>query len=321
LFAATVILFHGWAAMALSIDGPTSVWLARGLIASQLVAGILLCWFRWPKPGAVAAGLVPALVVLVWWLSIPASNDREWLDESEFPAAANIEGDILTIRNVRNFDYRSNDDYTPRWETRTYDLSKLRGIDFIMSTWGSPLIAHTIASWDFGEGQYLAISIETRKEVGEEYSAILGFFRQFELYYVVADERDVIRVRANFRDEDVRLYHLTTRPEIAKAILLDYLEEVNRLAENPAWYNAFSQNCTTSIRHHVQHVMPSGLPNWRVFVNGFLDELGYEKGRLDTSLPFEELREKSRVSARSKAMPEGANYSEWIREGLPGSRD
>ncbi len=145
LFAAAVVLFHGWAAMAISIDGPDSVWLGRALIASQLVAGFLLCRFRWPKPGAVVAGLMPALVVLAWWLSIPASNDRAWLDESEFPAQAKIEGDMVTIRNVRNFDYRSNEDYTTRWETRTYDLSKLRGIDFYMSTWGSPLIAHTIA--------------------------------------------------------------------------------------------------------------------------------------------------------------------------------
>ncbi len=327
VFAETLLVaFAAWATAAIWIDGPqasgTAAMTALLLLASS--AGLFFATRRVIpiRLVSILTTALPSLGVLVWWLNISASQDRTWLAEVERPARVEIDGDRLTIENVRNFDYRSEEDYTPRWETREYDLSKLRGVDLFFSTWGSPLIAHTIASWDFGENQHLAVSIETRKEVGEEYSAVLGFFRQFELYYVVADERDVVRVRTNFRGEDVRLYHLETKPEVARAILLDYVEEINRLADEPAWYNALTHNCTTNIRHHVQHVAPKdGIMDWRVLVNGRLDELGYERGNVDTSLPFEVLRERSRVSERAKMAPDDSSFSAWIRKGLPGGHD
>ncbi len=217
---------------------------------------------------------------------------------------------------MRNFEYRSETDYTQRWEERSYDLSKLEGADFFLSYWGSPWIAHTIMSWAFSDGQHLAISLETRKEQGEAYSAALGFFRQFELYYVVADELDLIRVRTNYREEDVYLYRLNTPLETAREVLLDYLAEINRLARNPRWYNAATHNCTTTIRHHVQQVAPENPRDWRILVNGRIDELGYERGTIDTSLPFAELRRRSAITARGKvASPE--QFSARIREGLP----
>ncbi|MDH3638962.1 MAG: DUF4105 domain-containing protein, partial [Gammaproteobacteria bacterium] len=220
---------------------------------------------------------------------------------------------------VRNFDYRSADDYTERWETRSYDLSRLRGADMFLSSWSSPWIAHTIASWDFGNGNHLAISIETRKEKNEQYSALRGFFRQFELHYVVADERDVVRLRSNYRGETVRLYRLKIPPDIARAVLLDYIEELNRLAETPRWYNALTHNCTTMIRHHVQQVAPGNPFDWRILVNGRLDELGYERGNIDTSLPFEELRRRSEITASARAADADPDFSVRIREGLPGA--
>ncbi|HIF94604.1 MAG: DUF4105 domain-containing protein [Myxococcales bacterium] len=327
------VVFSIWAASAIWIDGPLSVWILAPILGGFLVTSVglfLVVKRRIPSliPNqpyslfAIFAGGVPSLCVLVWWLNIPASNDRDWIDEVERPPRVEIIGDRLRIENVRNFDYRTGEDYTPRWETREYDLSQLRGVDLFLSTWGSPLIAHTIASWDFGDDQHLAISIETRKEIGEEYSAVLGFFRQYELYYVVADERDVVRVRTNFRGEDVRLYHLETKPAVAREILLDYIKEINQLTLEPTWYNALTHNCTTNIRHHVQHVAPSGgLMDWRVLVNGRLDELGYERGNVDTSLPFETLRETSRISERAKIAPTDSSFTAWIREGLPGEHD
>jgi hypothetical protein len=260
------------------------------------------------------------VLVIAWWLAIEPSNDRDWLPEVAHPATASIEGNLVTIRNVRNFDYRSEADFDERWEERTYDLSRLRGADMFLSYWGSPWIAHTIVSWEFDDGQHLAASIETRKERGEAYSAVLGFFRQFELYYVFADERDLVGLRARHRGEDVYLYRLQTPVETARAVLLDYLEEANRLAARPRWYNALTHNCTTTIRLHMKNIAAENPWDWRILVNGRIDELGYERGSIDTSLPFEELRAQSNITERAGAAASAPNFSQQIREGLPGAR-
>ncbi len=325
LFAIGLALFvlplHVWASAALWIDGPDNSLAAGACLAAYLFAVLGLAAWADQPPRKLAIGVVPFSLVLLWWLSLSASNDREWMPEVAHLPSAEFDGDRLVLRNVRNFDDRSEDDYTEHWETREYDLSMIRGVDLFMSYWGSPHIAHTIASWDFGEGNQLAISIETRKEKGESYSALLGFFRQFELYYVVADERDVIRVRTNYRNETVRLYRTKASPELARAILVDYLTEINGLESAPVWYNAATHNCTTTIRHHLRHVAQGHPFDWRILVNGRFDELGYERGNVDTSLPFEELRVRSEIVDRAKASDHAPDFSERIREGLPGSRD
>lgn len=308
-----VVLATLWGCAAIWIDGPDPEVLAGGLaavFATAMVVPFLV--LRTPGRALTASALVFALI-LGWWSSLTASNDRNWLPEVARLPRAQIEGNRVYVENVRNFEYRSEDEFTEHWETRSYDLAELRGIDFYMSYWGSPNIAHTIVSWDFGDGKPLAISIETRKEVGEAYSAVLGFFRQFELYYVVADERDLIGVRTNHRGETVRRYRLKTPPDVARAILLDYFAEINRLAEEPAWYNAMTQNCTTTIRHHVQHVAPGNPFNWRILVNGHLDELGYMRGNIDNDLPFEEVRARADITERAKAAGNALDFSRRIR--------
>jgi hypothetical protein len=257
--------------------------------------------------------------VQFWWSGIEPSNDRSWLPDVARAPVARFDGDLVTLENVRNFHYRSEDDFDEIWETRSYDLSKLRGVDLFLSYWDSPMIAHTIASWEFEDGQHLAISIETRKEVGESYSAVLGFFRQYELYYVAADERDVIGVRTNHRDEQVFLYRLRTPVPVARALLVDYLRVISQLAIQPRWYNALRYNCTTTIRRHAQHVAPRNPFSWKILVNGFIDELGYERGTIDTSLPFEELRRISDITERARAAADDPDFSRLIREGLPGA--
>jgi len=305
-----------WSSAAIWFDGPSQRTMA-GLLAAlpPLLTIACLVWMRpWWRAIAVAAMGLAAIVL--WWKTIPPSNDREWMPDVARLATARFDGDRVTIRNVRNFDYHSETDFTEHWEERTYDLDQVVGIDFFLVYWGSPWIAHTIVSWEFSDGRYLAISIETRKERGESYSAVRGFFRQFELYYVVADERDVIRLRSNYRGEDVHLYRLRTSPEVARALLVDYLEEVNRLAVEPRWYNALTHNCTTTIRRHSQHVAPGGALDWRIFVNGKLDELGYERGNLDTSISFEELRRRSTITERAKAADQDPDFSRLIRIGM-----
>jgi hypothetical protein len=309
-----------WGSAALWFDGPVARPVA-GVLSAVFALGALglLTMLRSFWRGVASYAVLFALV-LGWWFSIEPSNDRNWLPEVANLPTAVIDGDRLTIQNLRNLDYRSADDFTPRWETRSYDLSQLVGMDIYFFYWGSPNIAHTIMSWDFENQPPLAISIETRKEVGEAYSAVLGFFRQFELYYVVADERDVIRLRTNFRGDEGYLYRLDWSPADARRLLLAYLAEVNRLAREPRWYNAFTHNCTTTIRFHVRQIGLARAWNWRVLVNGKGPELLYMRGVLNTTMPLPELIARSYVNDRAQAAGNAADFSRQIRESLPARR-
>lgn len=316
LYLAIVVLV-AWSVAAIWIDGPKGRLLAAALCAIVAAGSLLLLVVVRPWWWAGAAAVVPFVIVLGWWLSIAPSNTRDWQPDVARLSSATIDGERVTIHNVRDFAYPSPTAVVEHWETRTYDLGGVVGFDMFLSSWGAPAIAHTISSWEFADGRHLAISIETRKEKGEEYSALLGFFRQFELYYVVADERDVVGVRAGPRGEDVHLYRVRGSPAFARALLLDYLREVNRLARRPMWYNALTHNCTTQIRHHA-HQIASGNPfDWRILANGYLDELGYQRGQINTSMPFAELRSRSDITARAKAAGDRAEFSRLIREGLP----
>jgi len=308
-------------ALALWFGGPSSTLLTAGSAGAGMLS--LIC-VRPCRCVAVALGiLVMAGCTTPGPLTarrdrVRPKMDRDWQPDVAKLPVAEIEGSRVIIRNVRNFDYRTADDFTECWETRTYDLDALVGMDLFISYWGSRHIAHTIASWEFADGAHLAISIETRKEKGESYSALRGFFRTYELYYVVGDERDVIGVRASHRGERLYLYRLTMAPDRARAILLDYLREVNSLSERPRWYNALTRNCTTSIRHHIQNVAPANPWNWRILLNGHLDELGYARGTIDTSMPFPELRRRSDITEKAQAADLDPDFSKRIREGLPG---
>jgi hypothetical protein len=263
---------------------------------------------------AGAAVLLGFAAILAWWLSIAPSNDRDWQRDVARPARARFEGSRVSLENVRDFTYRSETVYDEHWETRTVDLDRLTGVDLYLSYWGPVHIAHTIASWQFDGDRPLAISIETRKEVGETYSALLGFFRQYEIYYVVADERDVVLLRTNVRGEDVYRYPIRLEPARARALLVDYLEEVNRLAERAEWYNALTDNCTTAIRRHVQRALGHTPFSWKILANGHYPELLYERAAIDTSRPYAEVRARAAVSARAKAIGDAPDFSARIRE-------
>ena len=314
--APLVLAALGWACLALWFDGPASRPLAGVLIGGLLLAVVAsVALVRPLRRGLVLLGLL-WLLVLGWWLGIPAQNDRDWQpDVARLPHVTRA-GDVVTIHGVRDFAYTSETAFTERWEDRTYDLADVRGMDMFISYWGPTLIAHTIMSWELADGRHLAISIETRKEQGETYSALRGFFRQYELYYVVADERDVVRLRTTYRGEQVFLYRLRATPARARATLESYLEEVDRLSRTPRWYNAFTHNCTTTIRGHVQHAGVHNPWSWRILANGKGDELLYSRDIINTSLPFAEVRARSDITARAKAADRDPAFSERIREGL-----
>jgi uncharacterized protein DUF4105 len=318
---ALVMLAVAWGALALWFDGSASRPIAGALAVGFAAICISLVALIRPLWRGLTLAVAPAVGVAFWWSSIAPSNTRDWSPDVARVAHAIFDGNHLTIENVRNFRYRSETDYEARWETRSYDLDKVRGVDMFLSYWGPTLIAHTIASWEFDDGRHLAISIETRKEVGESYSALRGFFRQYELAYVVADERDLIGLRTEYRGEQVYLYRLRVPGAQARALLVDYLREINRLAEHPKWYNALTSNCTTMIGYHAQNVAAGNPFDWRLLLNGRIDELAYERGQIDTSEPFAELRDRSNVTAKARAADDSADFSARIRENLPGSHD
>ena len=306
-------------ALALWLDGPSSRVLAGTMAAGLVLVSIALAALIRPFLRGLVAALVPVVAVALWWASIAPSNTRDWTPDVARTARAAFHGSSVTIQNVRNFRYRSESDYDQRWETRTYNLDRIRGVDLFLSFWGPTQIAHTIVSWEFDDGQYLAISIETRKEKGESYSALRGFFRQYELYYVVADERDLVGLRTNYRGEQVYLYRIRVPASQARALLVDYLNEVNRLADHPRWYNALTQNCTTTIRGHAQNAGAGGRLDWRLFANGHVDQLLYERGQINTDLPFRSLRARSNITEKAKAAGDAPDFSTRIRQGLPES--
>jgi len=316
LFAVVFFALAAWGAAALHFAGPRPPLLADGFACALLLATVVVIGWVRPLGRAVVAAVVLLAAFSLWWQSIEPRNDRDWQVDVARTPRVEIAGDLLTVYDLRNFDYRSETDFTQRWETRTFDLAKLNGLDLFMSYWGSPSIAHTILSWDFSDGQHLAISIETRKEKGEEYSSVAGFFKQYELYYVVADERDVIRLRTNYRKEQVHLYPMRTPIVRARKILLDYVASINALADHAAFYNAATSNCTTTITTHVRNIGIAFPVDWRVLANGHLDELLYEHGIIDTTHPFAEVRQLSLVNARAEAADQDPAFSERIRAGL-----
>ncbi|MBP2675844.1 MAG: hypothetical protein H6Q84_2684 [Deltaproteobacteria bacterium] len=318
LIAPVLILAVAWCAGALWFDGPASRWQAGLLAAGFLLACLAIAAGLRPPRRAAFAVAFAVLFVAAWWIRIPPSNDRDWQRDVALLPTAELSGSRLTVHNVRNFDYRSETDYIERWETRSYDLDALQGIDIFLCYWGPTLIAHTIVSWEFADGSRLAASIETRKEAGESYSAVRGFFRQFEIYYVLADERDVVRLRTNHRGERVFLYRMKATPTQARALLLEYVAEINGLARRPRWYNALTNSCTTAIRHHAQRIQAANPWDWRILANGLADRMSYERGSIDTSLPFEELRRRSEVTERARAAGQAPDFSRRIRVGLPG---
>ena len=221
------------------------------------------------------------------------------------------------MHNLRNCDYRTDADYTPRWETRTVRISQITGIDIAIDYWGVKWMAHPIISFQFAYAPPVCFSIETRRKVGQTYSAVGGLYRQYELIYVVSDERDVIRLRTNYRHEDIYLYRLKATPDKVRAAFLDYVQTVNILHDQPRWYNAVTDNCTTAIRN--QRTVNERTPwDWRMLINGYADRMLYERGSIDTSLPFAELKRRSLINDRAILADRAADFSQLIRLGLPG---
>jgi hypothetical protein len=282
-----------------------------------LVLAAVTFWVR-PWSRKLGAFLVFFLPVLAWFWTLTPKQQADWQSDVAKTPWVDLKGDLAVFHNIRNFDYTSESEYQVHYYDQTYDLSKLRSVDLFLSYWGSPHIAHTILSFGFDGDRYLAVSVETRKQRGQSYSAVRGLFRAYELIYILGDERDLVRLRTNFRKEDVYLYRLTIPPENARFLLMNYIKAVNRLAERPQFYNALIDNCTTNILVNTRAYSLGSLPlSWKFLATGHVDEICYERGALNQALPFPELKRLSYINPAAQAADRAEDFSLRIRDGRP----
>jgi uncharacterized protein DUF4105 len=309
-----------WAMAALYVD--IRIAALRVPLTLIYVLGIIALLFklkgsRW----AAALCLVGFCCVLLWWLTLKPSNEGNWQPDSDRTAWAEIDGDRVSIHNLRNCDYHTETDYSNCWSDRTLDLSQIRAADFFLTNWGIPFASHPIASFQFGDNQHVAFSIEARYKVGQAYSTLLGFFRQYGLIFVAADERDVIRLRTNYRrDEEVYLYRVKVQPEVARAMFLTYVSYLNKLNDHPEWYNEVTRNCTTTLQKPLAADVNNPQPwSYQYILNGTLDKLLYDRGRLVTGgLPFPELKQREHINAAARSADGSPDFSALIRAGRIG---
>ncbi len=296
----------------------------RQMMAAVFGVGTIVAFLLMPRRRLTLLGFcIVWIALVVWWSTIKPSNTREWSSEVAVSPYATIEEHRVTLHNIRNFDYRTATGFTPRYYDKTFDLRQLDSVDLVSSYWAGEAIAHLMVSFGFAAGKdYVTVSIETRKERGEGYSSLKGFFKQYELIYVVADERDVIRVRTNYRQprEDVYLYRVRMSRARMRRIFMDYVERINGLSQQPEFYNTLTTNCTTTILLHAQASGGSARYNWKILLSGHTPAYAYEMGRLDTRLPFPELRKLGHVNARAWAADQATDFSQQIRQGLPAPR-
>jgi hypothetical protein len=309
-----------WAVAALYVDFRIAT--LRIPLTLIYVVGVITILFKFK--GSRWAGVlcfVGFCGVLAWWLTLKPSNEGNWHPDSDRTAWVEMDGDRITIHNLRNCDYRSETDYTNCWSDRTLYLSQIRGADFFLTNWGISFASHPIVSFQFGDNEHVAFSIEARYQKGQSYSTVLGFFRQFGLIFVVADERDVIRLRTNYRkDEEVYLYRVKVEPEVARAMFLTYVTYLNKLRDHAEWYNEVTRNCTTTLQKPLAADVNNPQPwNYQFLLNGTLDKLLYERGRLVTGgLPFPELKQREHINAAGQAAGLSPDYSALIRAGRVG---
>jgi len=305
-----------WPAFALYWSNLPWAW-ARTLLALAFFAfGVWVFWWaRRFKMYLVFAGLF--LVVAVWFILIPPRQDRHWRPEVAKLSRAYIDGDNIRITNVRNFEYRGPDDFTVRYEDREVQLSHLTGVEFFVSYWMPGPVAHTFLSFNFDNAKPISVSIETRPEVGEGFDPLASMFKQFELIYVVGDERDIVGVRTDHRHEDVFMYHIRMTPEQAQQLFLIYLKRINELAERPEFYHLLSDNCTLNIIRYARQVGKPDYFDIRFWLNGFSDRGLYRAGYLASYLPFRELRRRSWINPAAREAGGAPDFYQRIRDAVP----
>jgi hypothetical protein len=311
-----------WAMVALYFDFSLAgrEWLLPAIYLVALALFLAIVKSRVFRIGACFVGF---FIVLVCWLSLKPSNDRDWQSNLSRTPWAEITGDRVTIHNFRHCYYREEAEFNCEWLTKEVFLSQVRGVDFFVDYWSSPWIAHPIISFQFGDNDYVAASIEARYQIGQGYSPVRSFFRQFTIIYVLASERDLIRLRTNYRSgEKVYLFHTTASPQWSRDLFLQYLRQANRLRNEPRWFNAITNNCTTSIFANMAatgHMPPgSSQYSWWVLLNGRAPEMLYRGGNFAGKLSFSELKAQAYVNPVANTVNDTADFSQRIRKNRAG---
>ena len=315
LWALCLFLLAAWATLAIYYSNLPWPWvrLAVAIVFAAFAVWALIV----SRPRRTLAFFVVFLAVVVWWVAIPASHERPWRPEVAVMPRALIDGDNVRITNVRDFNYRSRHDFDIRYVDREFQLSHVTGIDFFISYWSEGPVGHTFLSFTFDNAPPLAISIETRPEIGEGFDPLASMFKQFELIYVVGTERDVVASRPKHRNEATYLYRLNASPRDARALLMVYLERINELADRPEWYHLLTNSCTINIIRYANAAGREGRFDIRHLLNGLIDSYLYHSGRIDTTLPFDELRRRSLINDAEVAAGDASDFSDRIRKGLP----
>ncbi|MBK0062691.1 MULTISPECIES: DUF4105 domain-containing protein [unclassified Acinetobacter] len=327
-FSIFVIFSSLWVCLALWIQQPFGWLMSRMLIGIWIVfalsiLGIYITQHLISRRIDMLIYIVGFIGVLIWYFNITPLQNREWDPEVEKILSYERDGDVITLHNIRNFDWKPDGSYTPRWETRRLDLNKIEGVHIVTSYWMGPQIAHTLVSFNFSDQQPLTFSIEIRKEKNESFSAIGGFFRQFELSLVAADEKDIIYTRSNVRKEQVYLFPIKMPNIQAKALFNEYLKTVDELQQEPRWYNTLTSNCTTLVFDMVQAINPDELPkDYRLIASGYLPNYLYDLKVLSHHYTVPEWYQMAYINERAAEYETfkhktSANFSAVIREGLP----
>ena len=317
--ASTIVgLAAAWGLLALWYQAPGG---HAGKIIIMLVwllfsAAVLASFWQARALMGLGAFALAFAALLVWWSLIPPRNDRIWADDVSRLATGTIDHDLVTLHDVRNFDWHSDTDYTERWEARTYDLNRLETVDLIMSYWRGPAIAHMLVSFGFDDGSHVVFSVEIRRKRNEAFSEIGGFFKQFELSIIAADENDIIRVRTNVRGEDDYLYRVRLSRANMRSLFIAYVEHANSLVKVPRFYNTVTVNCTTLVYHMMKRIVGHLPFDYRIVFTGYLPEYVYQVGGLDQRYPLAELRERGRITDRAK-QASNADFSNEIRRTIP----
>lgn len=310
-FVIVLVALNSWAAAAASIHLPgaalAAAWCALGIATIAALVSSLhsrrMGWLVLFLTAGTTAG---------WFQTIKPSDDRLWAFDVAHGVQARVDGDTVHLGQVRNFDWQSIDTANVSWEERTYDLAKLSSVDMVTSVWDSPDIAHLIVSFGFLDGQHVAFSVETRRESHEEFSSVGGFFRQFELVLIAATEEDIIQLRTNHRQEDVRLYPINLNAEQRRSLFLSYVAMANQLEEDPAFYNTLTRNCTTAVYPLANAIRPEMKLDWRVLLSGHLPSYIDRLGGFEDDLPIEEREERASITPLALSS-NGAHYSDVIR--------
>ncbi|HEX3397538.1 MAG TPA: DUF4105 domain-containing protein [Steroidobacteraceae bacterium] len=279
--------------------------------------GVIVALWQGRAELALLSFILAFGTLLVWWQRISPTNDRPWADDVAQITSGTVAGNRVTLKNVRNFDWRGNDDYTERWETRVYDLDRLCSVDMIMSYWDGWAIAHMLISFGFDDGQHVAFSVEVRRQKNRTYSEIGGFFKRDGLSIIAADERDVIRVRTNIRGEDDYLYRIRMPATAMRSLFLGYVEQADHLLDAPRFYNTITVNCTTLVYHMMQGIVGYLPWSYRLLFTGYLPAYVYRVGGLDQRFTLEELRALGRITDRARQSDRSSTFSEDIRRGIP----